>query len=212
MNTAELCRMELGAQREVSASDGEEEESYLVKVGIIGESACSSLCRARHREERSAFRRRTPETTSRLSVSGPESASSWRSCGGGDPSGSLRRGGSRESIRRLARPSVPQALSLSKHSMSPRITQESYRLQVSDRTMGGALATVTLASFGNRRTPSRQGNEITGWERASPVRRGRETRPQSELGYSFIASARSTCGAGCHDENPPGTEVVKYAS
>src|SRR6516165_8602662 len=74
-------------------------------------------------EERSAFRRRTPETTSRLSVSGPESASSWRSCGGGDPSGSLRRGGSRESIRRLARPSVPQALSLSKHYMPPRITQ-----------------------------------------------------------------------------------------
>jgi hypothetical protein len=40
-----------------------------------------------------------------------------------------------------------------------------------------------------------------------------ETKAATELGYSFIASARSTCGAGCHDENPPGTEpVVKYAS
>jgi len=44
----------------------EEEESFLVTVGIIGESACSSLCRARHREERSTFRRPIPETASRL--------------------------------------------------------------------------------------------------------------------------------------------------
>jgi uncharacterized membrane protein len=55
----------------------------------------------------------------------------------------------------LARPCVPPAPSLYKHSMPPRIAQESYRPQVSDRTMVGNSATVTLARFANRRTPSR---------------------------------------------------------
>src|SRR6516164_6671661 len=41
--------------------------------------------------------------------------------------------------------------------MPPRITQESYRPRVSDRTMVGNAATVTLASFRNRRAPSRPG-------------------------------------------------------
>ena len=75
---------------------------------------------------------------------------------------------------------MPQAPSLSKHSMPPRITQESYRLQVSDRTMVGTLATVTLASFGNRRAPSRQGNEIPGWE-GSLASSDEEEKPDRSL-------------------------------
>ena len=46
-----------------------------------------------------------------------------------------RRMGSRESIHRLPRPSVPRAPSLWVNPMPPRTTEESYRLPVSDRTM-----------------------------------------------------------------------------
>ena len=163
-------------------------------------------------EERSAFRRRTPETASRLSVSGPESASSWRSWGAAQSVGFLRRTGSRESIHGVARPSVPRAPSLYLHSMPPRITQESYRLQVSDRTMVGTLATVTLASFRNRRAPSREMKSQDGRALRRFTRRS-ETRPRPALGYSLIASSRSSLGAGCHDENLSGTEPVEeYAS
>jgi hypothetical protein len=44
-----------------------------------------------------------------------------------------------------------RAPSLYKHPMPPRMTEESYRPRVSDRTMVGNSATVTLASFANRR-------------------------------------------------------------
>ena len=46
---------------------------------------------------------------------------------------------------------MPEAPSLYKHPMPPRMTEESYRPRVSDRTMVGNSATVTLASFANRR-------------------------------------------------------------
>jgi len=52
-----------------------------------------------------------------------------------------------------SRPRVPLAPSLYKHSMPPRITQESYRPRVSDRTIVANAATVTLASFRTRRVP-----------------------------------------------------------
>ena len=106
-------------------------------------------------EERSAFRRRTSETASSLSVSAespfhPGDHSWWCAVG------FLRRSGSRESIHTHVRPCVPSGTESPDHPMPPRTTQESYRPRVSDRTMVGNSATVTLASFANRRAPSRQ--------------------------------------------------------
>ena len=102
----------------------EEEENYLVKVGIIGESACSSLCRARHREERSTFRRRTLETASSLSVADGSLFHPAITLGGSQ-NGFLRRSGSRESIKGDVRHEKYESLRLD--PMPPRITQESYR-------------------------------------------------------------------------------------
>src|SRR6516165_6746213 len=68
--------------------------------------------------------------------------------------------------------------------MPPRITQESYRPRVSDRTMVGKAPTVTLAIFKNRRPPPRPGkwNHRDGREpcrfarRRATVGRGQATR------------------------------------
>ena len=75
---------------------------------------------------------------------------------------------------------MPPAPSLYKHSMPPRITEESYRPRVSDRTMVGNSATDTLASFRNPRAPSPSGNGITRreeslalWARDEPERPAR---------------------------------------
>jgi hypothetical protein len=118
-------------------------------------------------EERSAFRRRTPETASRLSVSGPESASSWRSWEAVISVGFLRRTGSRESIHRLPRPGVPSAPSLRVNSMPPRMTEESYRLQVSDRTMVGTLNDRHACQFQEPKGTVAARDEITGGKGAS---------------------------------------------
>ena len=59
----------------------------------------------------------------------------------------LRRSGSEESIQWEDRPSGASAPSLSRHPMPFRITQESYRPRVSDRTMVGALPTRSACKF-----------------------------------------------------------------
>jgi len=73
--------------------------------------------------------------------------------------------------------------------------------------MVGNFATVTLASFGNRRAPSRLGNGITGMgdRLAASCDEAKQNR-QPEPGHSLIESARSSRGAGCRDEDTPGTE------
>ena len=97
--------------------------------------------------------------------------------------GFLRRSGSRGSIRRLARPSVPRAPGLYKHPMPPRITQESYRPRVSDRTMVANFATATLASFGARMASSRYASmKPLGWRMIPPRRSaaGRTVKTESQ--------------------------------
>ena len=59
----------------------------------------------------------------------------------------LRRSGSEESIQWEDRPSGASAPSLTRHPMPFRITQESYRPRVSDRTMVGALPTRSACKF-----------------------------------------------------------------
>jgi len=89
-------------------------------------------------EERRALRRKPSETgrqlerLSRAQVHEGCHASCGRSV--------LRRSGSEESIQWKSRPSCASAPSLSFHPMPFRITQESYRPRVSDRTMGWRFA------------------------------------------------------------------------
>ena len=59
----------------------------------------------------------------------------------------LRRSGSEESIQWEGRPSGASAPSLTRHPMPFRITQESYRPRVSDRTMVGTLPARSACKF-----------------------------------------------------------------
>jgi hypothetical protein len=73
--------------------------------------------------------------------------------------------GSRESIHRTSQATVLwKHGSLRFHPMPPRITKESHRPRVSDRTMSYRVSeriTVTLGCFKKRMAPSRQRNETT---------------------------------------------------
>jgi len=86
--------------------------------------------------------------------------------------------------------------------MPPRMTQESYRLQVSDRTLVGTLATVMLAGFGNRR--HRRARKMKSQAGREPRRfwRGSNTRLWPELGYSLIERAGSSVGLDARGEIP----------
>src|SRR6516165_3326577 len=90
--------------------------------------------------------------------------------------------------------------------MPPRTTEESYRLPVSDRTMVGTLATACLPVSGTE--GHGRGREMKSQEGREPrlFRRGSETGLEPELGCCITERARSSWGAGCHGENPPGTE------
>ena len=105
----------------------------------------------------------------------------------------LRRSGSEESIQWENRPSCASAPSLSSHPMPFRITQESYRPRVSDRTMVGALPTDLLASFRSRiaSTPSCHETPTMGTIRSGLAAKKRSRR-------SALRSAQATrAGAGC---------------
>ena len=61
-------------------------------------------------------------------------------------------------------------MSLYRYPMLPRITQESYRPRVSDRTMGCQLQPLRLSSFKGREASSRQEDATRGTEKpGSPV-------------------------------------------
>jgi len=102
-------------------------------------------------EERSTFRRETTEATSSLNVSDQESVPSledhpWRWQSGLF----LRRSGrGRVSSQRLG-DLCASAPSLQADPMPPRMTQQSCRPRVSDRTMVGNSAIVMLVSFKKR--------------------------------------------------------------
>jgi hypothetical protein len=106
-------------------------------------------------EKRSVLRRRTTKKTSvGLNVSPKESAPAAGILPGDAPIGFLRRSGSRESIHRKFSPRA-LAPSLWVNPMPPRITPESYRPRVSDRTMVATWQSPTLVSFEKRTASSR---------------------------------------------------------
>ncbi len=93
-------------------------------------------------EERSAFRRRTSETTSSLSVCEDRpSLDSFRVMAGRF----FRRSGSRVSIHKPVRRRCASAPSLSRNPMPPRTTRKSDRPRVSDRTMVGTAQPLCLS-------------------------------------------------------------------
>ena len=114
----------------------------------------------------------------------------------------LRRSGSEESIQWENRPSCASAPSLSSHPMPFRITQESYRPRVSDRTMVGALPTDLLASFRSRiastsschETPTmgtiRSGLAAKKRSRRSALRSAQATRAGARCARNSTASSR----------------------
>ena len=81
------------------------------------------------------------------------------------------------------------------------MTEESYRPRVSDRTMVGNSATVTLASFANRRaTVSTETMEPQGEEHFAASRDGaKDDRKSERVGVQL--------GAGCRDQETSGTEL-----
>jgi hypothetical protein len=95
---------------------------------------------------------------------------------------------------------VPDAPSLYKHPMPPRMTEESSRPRVSDRTMVSNSATVTLASFANRRaTVSTETMEPQGEENfAAHATKRKTTASPKECKFNL--------GAGCRDQETSGTE------
>ena len=102
----------------------------------------------------------------------------------------LRRSGSEESIQWESRPSCASAPSLSFHPMPFRITQQSYRPRVSDRTMVGAL-------------PTRSACKVSGveWRRHDRVMKYPKWR-QSDLAYRQKA-VQTECSTECPG-NPNG--------
>ena len=62
-----------------------------------------------------------------------------------------RHSGSRASLSWLVRRCVPRALSLTRDPRPSRITRNSYRRKVSDRTMVANLTTCCFAGFGTKR-------------------------------------------------------------
>ena len=105
----------------------------------------------------------------------------------------LRRSGSEESIQWENRPSCASAPSLSSHPMPFRITQESYRPRVSDRTMVGALPTDLLASFRSRIASTSLCHETP---TMGTIRSGLAAKKRSRR--SALRSAQATrAGAGC---------------
>ena len=92
--------------------------------------------------------------------------------------------------------------SLRLHPMPPRITKESHRPRVSDRTMSYRLSgriTTTLVCFRKPMAPSRQEMEPQGERRISPFRVTTRSRiPEQDL--SPLASARSNSWAERRDK------------